>query len=75
MPMDPASELVPISGASSVILVLAYIDPGAGSILIQAILAGALAVPFFLRTQIQSVWGRLRRRGESESSQRSGPRR
>ena len=28
---------------------LAYIDPGSGSMLLQVILAGILAVPFFFR--------------------------
>ena len=28
-------------------MLFAYIDPGAGSMLIQAVLAGLLAVPFF----------------------------
>jgi hypothetical protein len=43
---------------------IAYIDPGAGSMLIQALLAGVLAVPFFLRTHIRSVLTRVRNRGE-----------
>ena len=37
-----------------------YIDPGAGSMVIQAALAAALAVPFFFRTQISRVVQRLR---------------
>ena len=39
---------------------LAYIDPGSGSMLLQVILAGALAVPFFLRRTISDGWRRLR---------------
>ena len=31
---------------------LAYIDPGSGSMLLQVILAGVLAVPFFFRRVI-----------------------
>lgn len=31
---------------------LAYIDPGSGSLIIQAVIATAVAVPFFLREQI-----------------------
>jgi hypothetical protein len=32
--------------------VLAYIDPGSGSLIVQAIIATVIAVPFFLREQI-----------------------
>ena len=39
---------------------LAYIDPGSGSMLIQIILAGALAVPFFFRRVIGDAWHKLR---------------
>jgi len=41
-------------------MVLAYIDPGAGSLVIQAILAGLLAVPFFFRTHIGALVRRIR---------------
>lgn len=40
---------------------LAYIDPGSGSLIIQAIIATALAVPFFMREQIGRVVRSLRR--------------
>jgi len=39
---------------------LAYIDPGSGSMLLQVILAGVLAVPFFFRRAIGGAWSRLR---------------
>lgn len=39
---------------------VAYIDPGSGSLLIQVILAGALAVPFFFRRVITDAWYRIR---------------
>lgn len=32
--------------------VLAYIDAGSGSLILQAIIAAAIAIPFFLRQQI-----------------------
>jgi hypothetical protein len=41
---------------------LAYIDPGAGSLFIQAVIATVLVVPFFLRTQIRRGLDRLRGR-------------
>jgi hypothetical protein len=49
-----------------------YIDPGQGSILIQAVLAGLLAVPFILRSQIAGVVSRVRtlRRSRGESAER-----
>jgi hypothetical protein len=42
---------------------LAYIDPGAGSLLIQALIAAVVSVPFFLRSQLRATWNRLRRPG------------
>jgi hypothetical protein len=39
---------------------LAYIDPGSGSMLLQVLLAGALAVPFFFRRVIADGWHRIR---------------
>ncbi len=38
----------------------AYIDPGSGSMLLQVILAGLLAVPFFFRRTISDVWHKVR---------------
>ena len=43
-------------------MLFAYIDPGSGSLLIQAIIAGALAVPFFLRTHVRAFVDRVRHR-------------
>jgi len=42
-------------------MIFLYIDPGAGSMVIQAVLAGLLAIPFFFRTQVSRVVHRLRR--------------
>ena len=39
---------------------LAYIDPGSGSMLLQVILAGVLAVPFFFRRVIADGLHRIR---------------
>jgi len=38
----------------------AYIDPGAGSLLFQAIIAATLSVPFFFRNAIRTTMDRLR---------------
>jgi hypothetical protein len=41
-------------------MILMYIDPGAGSMVIQALLAATLAIPFFFRTQVSRALQRLR---------------
>jgi hypothetical protein len=50
---------------------LAYIDPGSGSMLLQVLLAGVLAVPFFFRRVISDGWHRIRgnRGAQGESTQ------
>jgi hypothetical protein len=42
---------------------LAYIDPGSGSLIIQAVIASLVAIPFFFRQQIARVI-RVVRRGD-----------
>lgn len=39
---------------------LAYIDPGSGSLIIQAVIATIVAIPFFFRHQIARVADRFR---------------
>ena len=39
---------------------LAYIDPGSGSLIIQAVIAAMIAIPIFLRSQIGRVVRALR---------------
>jgi hypothetical protein len=51
--------------------VWAYIDPGSGSMLLQVILAGILAVPFFFRRTIADVWHRVR--GERSEDPATSP--
>jgi hypothetical protein len=41
-------------------MILLYIDPGAGTMVIQAALAALIAVPFFFRTQVSRALQRLR---------------
>lgn len=50
-------------------LILLYIDPGAGSMVIQMLIAAAVAVPFFLRTQIARGIARIRGRGRSRTEE------
>ena len=47
---------------------LAYIDPGSGTLLIQVVLAGVLAVPFFFRRVIADGWRRIRGEDSPASS-------
>lgn len=51
--------------------VFAYIDPGSGSLIIQAVIAGLVAVPVLFRNQIRRLAGSLRGssdNGEADSS-------
>jgi hypothetical protein len=48
-------------------MILLYIDPGAGSMVIQAVLAGLLAIPFFFRTHVSRLIHKVRR-GRTERS-------
>ncbi len=41
-------------------LIFAYIDPGSGSLVIQALIAGLVAVPIFFRRQISRFVRTLR---------------
>jgi len=52
-------------------VVFAYIDPGAGSMVIQMLIAAAVAVPFFLRQQIGRGINRLR--GRTDAKQPASP--
>jgi hypothetical protein len=47
---------------------LAYIDPGSGSLIIQAAIALLIAIPIFFRTQIGRVVNRFRGRTEVQAS-------
>lgn len=53
-------------------MVLAYLDPAAGGMIIQSIIAAAVAVPFLFRTHISRVVARLRGK-EAETPVESGP--
>jgi uncharacterized protein (DUF2062 family) len=49
-------------------MIFAYIDPGAGSMVIQAVIAGIIAVPFFFRTRIGLMVSRIRNRRSEDKS-------
>jgi hypothetical protein len=48
---------------------LAYIDPGSGSLIIQAVIAGLVAIPFFFRQQIGRFVRAVRRTDETPTAQ------
>lgn len=43
-----------------------YLDPGTGSLMIQAVIAAILTVPFIFRTRTRAIFRRLRHRGPAE---------
>ena len=47
--------------------ILAYIDPGSGSLLLQAIVAGLLAIPFYFRRTLGGFVDRLRGRSDERA--------
>jgi hypothetical protein len=49
------------------ITVLAYLDPAAGGMIIQTLVAAAVAIPFIMRAQISKILGRLRRNRSGKS--------
>ena len=53
-------------------LVFAYIDPGAGSLVIQAIIAALVSLPFFFRNAIRNTIGRLRRKPTDAAAAATG---
>ncbi len=53
-------------------LIFAYIDPGSGSLLIQAIIAAIASVGFFFRHHIGNAWYRLRGGARRDAESASG---
>jgi hypothetical protein len=53
--------------------VLAYIDAGSGSLLIQAVIAAIVSVPFFFRRNFAAVVQRLRRPKVAERAKAADP--
>ena len=44
--------------------VFAYIDPGSGSLIVQALIAGLVAIPIFFRHQISRIIRSVRGKGD-----------
>ena len=47
---------------------LAYIDPGSGSLIIQAVIASVVAIPILLRSQIARGVGAIRKMAGREEA-------
>ena len=47
---------------------LAYIDPGSGSLIIQAAIAAVIAIPIFFRAQIARAMRALRRSDDNKAT-------
>ncbi len=47
---------------------IAYIDPGSGSLIIQVVIATLVAIPIFFRTQITRVLHAVRGSKEEQTS-------
>ncbi|HWH24432.1 MAG TPA: hypothetical protein VNW68_06025, partial [Candidatus Limnocylindria bacterium] len=43
------------------LMIFGYVDPGSGSLIIQAVIAAMVAIPFFLRRQLARVVALVRR--------------
>ena len=53
--------------------ILAYIDPGSGSLIIQAAIAAIIAIPVLLRSQLARVVNTLRRSDDHQPPGADGP--
>ena len=53
-------------------VVFAYIDPGSGSLIIQALIAGLVAIPIFFRQQIARAIRAVRGTGDTAATPASG---
>ena len=53
--------------------ILAYIDPGSGSLIIQVVLAAILTVPFVLRSKLREGVRRIRGVGRARTASPEDP--
>ena len=58
--MAAACQTAALIRSSTDLVIFAYIDPGAGSLVVQAVIATALAIPFFFRSQVRRAAGIVR---------------
>lgn len=50
----------------SLITMVAYIDPGSGSLMIQLIIGSLLGALLFAKTWIKALWKKITGKGDSE---------
>ena len=62
----PALKSFDANGAA---LILAYLDPGSGSFILQLIIAGAAGILFSLRGYWSKLISRFTKRGDSEPAE------
>ena len=72
-PREPRELIRRATEGFRLVLILAYIDPGAGSLVIQALIAAALSVPFIFRRAIASAVQRVRPRHDERASVNDAP--
>lgn len=53
--------------------IFAYIDPGSGSLIVQALIAGIVALPIFFRHQIRRAVRAFRGPREADTGVTPGP--
>lgn len=54
-------------------MLLAYLDATTGGLIVQTLIAAAVAIPFILRTQVARGISYLRRRGRPVAEQEAQP--
>ena len=53
-------------------LIFAYIDPGSGSLIVQALIAGLVAIPIFFRHQIARLVRTVRGKDDAAADASAG---
>ena len=69
----PVAEGADVAEEGTMILLPAYIDPGSGSLIIQAAIAAIIAIPIFFRAQVARAMRMLRRSDDHEPTRVDDP--
>ena len=69
----PEAEDADVAEEGTMILLPAYIDPGSGSLIIQAAIAAIIAIPIFFRAQVARAMRMLRRSDDHEPTRVDDP--
>ena len=54
-------------------MIFLYIDPGAGSLVIQALIAAVVSIPFFVRTKLRDGMRWIRRDRSGDATDPGSP--